>query len=178
MAINSPCRYGSNLHITSPNTKSRSSVPINVIGMHSTPNKMSEMAKFNRNTLVMVRIRRLWINVSMTNAFPMIAQISIKIYKMICIRMVVNHDDNDAVGVDVDKITTSLPSSPRSVTGIKLGALSFIGSSHVIAYVSDVVFIASKLSIGIIMLGFIAAQPTRCAANEFRLASVVILVMV
>lgn len=68
-----PCRYGRSLHISSPNTKSRSSVPINVMGMHRTPNKISEMAKFSRNTLVMVRIRRFWISVRITNAFPIMA---------------------------------------------------------------------------------------------------------
>lgn len=71
--LNLPCKYGKSLHIASPNTKSRSSVPINVMGMHSTPSKISEMAKFNRNTLVMVRIRRFWINVRITNALPIMA---------------------------------------------------------------------------------------------------------
>lgn len=68
-----PCRYGRSLHMTSPNTKSRNNVPINVNGIHNTPSNMSDMAKFSRNTLVMVRIRRFCISVNITKELPMIA---------------------------------------------------------------------------------------------------------
>lgn len=35
--MHSPCKYGINLHISSPKTKSRSSVPTNVNGIQKTP---------------------------------------------------------------------------------------------------------------------------------------------
>lgn len=86
----------------------------------------------------MVRIRRLCINVNITNALPIIASNSIATYKMICIRMVVNHDSDDVDGVALDKIT----SMPFSVAGIKLAALSFIDSNQIGTIVSEVAFIA------------------------------------
>lgn len=87
----------------------------------------------------------------MTNALPIIASNSIAIYRMIWIRIVVNQDDIDVGGVALDKIT-----SPKlSVTGIELGALSFIDSNQVIGIVSDVTSIELKFSNGVIMLWFI-----------------------
>lgn len=83
----------------------------------------------------MVRIRRLCINVNITNALPIIASNSIATYRIICIRIVVNHDENDVdAGVGVEKIR----SAPVSVAGKKIAALSF---SQVVAIVSKVVFI-------------------------------------
>lgn len=81
-----PCKYGKNLHIISPNTKSRNNEPINVNGMHKTPNKISETAKFNRNTLVMVRIRRFCTNVNITKPLPITANNKIVAYSGICTR--------------------------------------------------------------------------------------------
>lgn len=146
-----PCKYGSSLHISSPNTKSRSRVPISVIGMHSTPSRMSLTAKFKRNTFVMVLIRRLCISVSITNVLPIMASNSIVMYRKICIRMVVNHDSNDVGGVVVVVLKKS-SSVTNSVGGIKLGALSFIDSIQAIAIVSDVAFIEFQFSNGVIMV--------------------------
>lgn len=41
----------------SPKTKLRSKVPINVKGMHSTPRRRSDIARFKRKTFVIVLIR-------------------------------------------------------------------------------------------------------------------------
>lgn len=83
----------------------------------------------------MVRIRRLCINVNITKALPIIANNSMATYRKICMRIVVNHDDNDVGGVGLDKNT----SMPASVAGIKLAAaLSF---SQIAAIVSEVAFI-------------------------------------
>lgn len=85
----------------------------------------------------MVRIRRLCINVNITNALPIIASNSMATYRMICIRIVVNHDVNDVDGVGLlDKIT----SAPNSVTGIKLAAAT-LSFSQVVATVTEVAFI-------------------------------------
>lgn len=92
---------------------------------------MSEIAKFNRNTLVMVRIRRFWINVKMTNAFPTIARSKIVMYKMICMRLVVSHDDND---VDVDAVVENITLATVVVARVvAFAVLLFIVAIQVIA---------------------------------------------
>lgn len=78
--MNLPCKYGINLHINSPNTKSRKSVPTSVNGIQKTPNRISETAKFNKNTFVMVRIRRFCTKVMITKAFPTMASNRIVAY--------------------------------------------------------------------------------------------------
>lgn len=80
-----------NLHIISPNTKSRSNVPTSVNGMQKTPNRISETAKFNKNTFVMVRIRRFCTNVIMTSAFPTMANSKMVAYNGIWRRPLENH---------------------------------------------------------------------------------------
>lgn len=109
-----PCKYGMNLHMSSPNTKSRSSVPTSVKGIQKTPNRISETAKFNKNTFVMVRIRRFWTNVIMTSAFPTIANNKMVAYKGICNRPLDNQSIHDvdatlstiiaATVVEIDKL--------------------------------------------------------------------------
>lgn len=90
-----PCKYGKNLHIISPNTKSRSKAPISVNGIQSTPSSMSDTAKFSKNTLVMVRIRRFCTNVMITKKLPTIANKRIVAYKGICTRPDDSHDGTD-----------------------------------------------------------------------------------
>lgn len=82
--------------------KSRSNVPTRVIGMHNTPNSTSDMAKLSRKTLVMVRIRRFWINVKMTSVLPTMANNKIVAYKIICMRSIDSHDDVDDVDATID----------------------------------------------------------------------------
>lgn len=87
-----PCKYGKHLHIISPKTKSLSNVPINVNGIHNTPSNISDTAKFNKNTFVIVRIRRFCTNVIITRALPITANKRIVAYNGICILPVDNHD--------------------------------------------------------------------------------------
>lgn len=54
--INLPCKYGRSLHINSPNIKSRSKAPTKVNGIHKTPRRRSEIAKFNKKRFVIVLI--------------------------------------------------------------------------------------------------------------------------
>lgn len=58
---------------------------------------MSETAKFNRNTLVMVRIRRFCTNVIITNEFPTIANNRIVAYNGICKRPLDSQSIHDVV---------------------------------------------------------------------------------
>lgn len=95
--MNLPCKYGMNLHIISPNTKSRKSVPTNVNGIQKTPNRISENAKFNKNTFVMVRIRRFCTNVIMTSAFPTTANNKMIAYNGISSRPLDSQSVHDAV---------------------------------------------------------------------------------
>lgn len=81
--LNAPCKYGKSLHITSPNIKSRSSVPTSVNGMQNTPKNKSDTARFSRNKLVIVLILRLWISVNITKRFPITASKNITEYKNI-----------------------------------------------------------------------------------------------
>lgn len=97
-----PCRYGKNLHIISPNTKSLSNEPINVNGMHSTPSKISENAKFRRNTLVMVRIRRFCTNVRMTSPLPITASNRMVAYNGIWTRPDENHTTHGGVALFIE----------------------------------------------------------------------------
>lgn len=87
-----PCKYGRSLHIKPPNTKSLSSVPMSVNGIHKTPSKISDTAKFNKNTLVIVRIRRFWTSVNMTSALPVTANNKIVVYSGIWMRPIDSHD--------------------------------------------------------------------------------------
>lgn len=97
-----PCRYGKNLHIISPNTKSLNNEPINVNGIHSTPNKISDTAKFSKNTLVIVRIRRFCTNVSMTSPFPITASNKIVAYNGIWTRPDENHTTHGGVALFIE----------------------------------------------------------------------------
>lgn len=63
-----------------------------VNGIHKTPNKMSETAKFNKNTLVIVRIRLFCTSVKMTSALPVTANNKIVVYSGIWIRPIDSHD--------------------------------------------------------------------------------------
>lgn len=87
-----PCKYGNSLHMSSPNTKSRNNVPISVNGMHSTPSKMSDTAKFSRNTFVIVRIRRFCISVKITSELPTMANNRMVAYSGIWMQPVDSHD--------------------------------------------------------------------------------------
>jgi hypothetical protein len=75
-----PCKYGSNLHIISPNTKSLKIAPTRVNGMQNTPKNKSETAKFNKNKLVIVRIRLFCTRVNITREFPITANKNITEY--------------------------------------------------------------------------------------------------
>lgn len=97
MWLNLPWRKGTNLHMISPNTKSRRSVPTNVNGIQKTPNKISETAKFNKNTFVIVRIRRFCTNVKITSPFPTTANNSIIAYNGISSRPLDNQSIHDVV---------------------------------------------------------------------------------
>lgn len=70
--------------MNSPKTKSRLSVPTSVKGMQRTPRNRSEMARFSRNTFVIVRIRLFCTSVRMTSEFPITANRKITAYSGIC----------------------------------------------------------------------------------------------
>lgn len=63
-----------------------------VNGIHRTPSNMSDTAKFNKNTLVIVRIRRFCTSVNITSALPVTANNRIVVYSGICMRPIDNHD--------------------------------------------------------------------------------------
>lgn len=63
-------------------------------GIQNTPNKMSETAKFNRNTLVMVRIRRFCTNVNMTSVLPTRVNNKIVAYNGIWMRALENQSSH------------------------------------------------------------------------------------
>lgn len=67
--------------------KSLSNIPINVNGIQNIPNNKSEIAKLSKNTFVIVLIRRLWINVNITNKFPITASRNIIEYSNIVIHV-------------------------------------------------------------------------------------------
>lgn len=83
------------LHIISPNTKSRNNVPTRVKGIQKTPSRISETAKFNKNTFVIVRIRRFCTSVIMTNAFPTMANSKMVAYNGIWSRPLASHSVHD-----------------------------------------------------------------------------------
>lgn len=115
-----PCKYGNSLHINSPNTKSLSNVPISVNGMHRTPSKISEMARLSRNTFVMFRMRRFWINVRMTRELPTMASSRMVAYSDIWMWPVESHEDGAFVMVtflsadDVRFALCTTNATPRS----------------------------------------------------------------
>lgn len=103
-----PCKYGISLHSTSPNTKSRSCVPINVNGIQNTPNKISETAKFNKNTFVIVRIRRFCTSVIMTNELPTSVSNKIVAYNGIWTRALENQSIHDISGGTFDTFAVTV----------------------------------------------------------------------
>lgn len=73
MLNNLPCKYGSSLHIISPNMKLRKIVPTNVNGIQNTPKNKSDTARLSKNRLVVVRIRLFCTSVRITREFPTVA---------------------------------------------------------------------------------------------------------
>lgn len=111
-----PWKYGNTMHIISPNTKSRSNEPINVNGIQSTPNNISDTAKFSRNKLVMVRIRRFCTSVNMTRPLPITANSKMMEYNGICTRPDKNHVTQVCVAFAVELRDDRVKSTTVDVT--------------------------------------------------------------
>lgn len=138
---NSPCMNGNTLHMTTPNMKSRSNAPTSVNGMHSTPSRMSDTAKFSRNTFVMVRIRLCCTSVMMTRILPTMASNRIVAYNGIWMRPN-EYQDADAAAVDV---VVDVATDNVAFDAIAVSTVAF---SDVSCAVSAVIVVVANANIG------------------------------
>lgn len=87
-------------HIVAPNMKFFSITGMIVNGMQNTANNRSLIDKFNRNTLVTVRIRLFCINVIITSKLPATERINMRQYSgSVIISSMFRGGDSNTIGV-------------------------------------------------------------------------------